>query len=59
VSLHQQRTPWMPWRRDVDLLVTAGTSTRLDWMQCGFKDWSLLLSPNLNTNRIGEILDFL
>jgi hypothetical protein len=32
-SLHQQRTPW----RDVDLLVPAGTSTRLDWIQCGFK----------------------
>jgi hypothetical protein len=42
-SLHQQRdamtlvTAWMPWRRDVDLLVPAGTSTRLDWIQCGFK----------------------
>jgi hypothetical protein len=30
-------TAWMPWRRDVDLLVSAGTSTRLDWIQCGFK----------------------
>jgi hypothetical protein len=28
---------WMPWRRDVDLLVPAGTSTQLDWIQCGFK----------------------
>jgi hypothetical protein len=38
-SLHRQRTPWpwMPWRRNVDLLVPAGTSTRLDWIQCGFK----------------------
>jgi hypothetical protein len=40
-SLHQQRTPlsstlvmaWMPWRHNVDLLVTAGTSTQLDWIQ--------------------------
>jgi hypothetical protein len=30
-------TAWMPWRHDVDLLVPAGTSTRLDWIQCGFK----------------------
>jgi hypothetical protein len=29
-------TAWIPWRRDVDLLVPAGTSTRLDWIQCGF-----------------------
>jgi hypothetical protein len=27
---------WMLWRRNVDLLVPAGTSTRLDWIQCGF-----------------------
>jgi transposase len=27
---------WMPWRRNVDLLVPAGTSTRLNWIQCGF-----------------------
>jgi hypothetical protein len=32
-------TAWMPWQRNVDLLVPAGTSTRLDWIQCGFK-WS-------------------
>jgi hypothetical protein len=30
-------TAWMPWRRNVGLLVPAGTSTRLDWIQCGFK----------------------
>jgi hypothetical protein len=29
---------WMPWRRNMDLLVPAGTSTRLDWIQCGFKN---------------------
>jgi hypothetical protein len=29
-------TAWMLWRRNVDLLVSAGTSTRLDWIQCGF-----------------------
>jgi hypothetical protein len=30
-------TAWMSWRRNVDLLVLAGTSTRLDWIKCGFK----------------------
>jgi hypothetical protein len=30
-------TSWMLWWRDMDLLVPAGTSTRLDWIQCGFK----------------------
>jgi hypothetical protein len=29
-------TAWMLRRRDVDLLVPAGTSIRLDWIQCGF-----------------------
>jgi hypothetical protein len=27
---------WMPWRRNMDFLVPAGTSTWLDWMQCDF-----------------------
>jgi hypothetical protein len=29
-------TAWMLWRRNVDLLVPAGTSTHLNWIQCGF-----------------------
>jgi hypothetical protein len=28
---------WMPWQRNMDLLVPAGTSTRLNWIQCGFE----------------------
>jgi hypothetical protein len=30
-------TARMPWRRNVDLLVPAGTSTHLNWIKCGFK----------------------
>jgi hypothetical protein len=30
-------TAWMPWRRNMDLLVPAGTSIHLNWIQCGFK----------------------
>jgi hypothetical protein len=30
-------TAWMPWRRNVNLLVLAGTSTHLNWIECGFK----------------------
>jgi hypothetical protein len=40
-------TAWMPWRRNVDLLVPAGTSTRLDWIIwmeiCPFAQALLLL----------------
>jgi hypothetical protein len=45
-SQNQQRTPWpwMPWRCDVDLLVPAGTSTRLDWIQCGFNTAQTMLN---------------
>jgi hypothetical protein len=40
-------TAWMPWPRNVDLLLPAGTSTRLDWIQCGFK-WARLIHNYLN-----------
>jgi hypothetical protein len=30
-------TAWMPWWRNLDLLVLAGTSTRLNWTQCGVR----------------------
>jgi hypothetical protein len=30
-------TACMPRRRNMDLLVPMGTSTRLNWIQCGFK----------------------
>jgi hypothetical protein len=35
-------TAWMPWRHNVDLLVpvrAVGTSTHLNWIQCGFKNF--------------------
>jgi hypothetical protein len=35
---------WMPWRHNMDLLVPAGTSTRLDWIQCGFSLILVLLT---------------
>jgi hypothetical protein len=34
-------TAWMPWQPNVNLLVPAGTSTHLNWIQCGF---SILLN---------------
>jgi hypothetical protein len=40
---------WMLWRRDMDLLVPAGTSTRLDWIQCGFNvTWIFQLRHYMN-----------
>jgi hypothetical protein len=40
-------TAWMTWRRNVDLLVPAGTSPHLDWIQCGFKVQKTLQGDNL------------
>jgi hypothetical protein len=37
-------TARMPWRHNVDLLVPAGSSTWLDWIQCGFKMLSCTIS---------------
>jgi hypothetical protein len=51
-------TAWMPWRRNMDLLVPAGTSTRLDWnlIQCGFKSrlkfWKYQACENFRVDRI-------
>jgi hypothetical protein len=39
-------TTWIPWRRNVDLLVLAGTSTHLNWIHCGFKHIRMINSAS-------------
>jgi hypothetical protein len=47
-----QITAWMPWWCNMNLLVPAGTSTQLNWIQCGFNTVQIQLTENTARKKI-------